>query len=430
MAGYCRGSFLIVFLLLAAFEARAQRLTTSADFGETASERFDAGREAFERADYALAVTEFLAAIEAGSEGPSARYNLGVSYYRLGDYEAADSVFRDLAERFPAMRSLAAYNVGLSLVRRNRSDLARDWFLRAADTDDERIATLSREMLARLPDRTRAPASDWLMYADVTIGNDDNAALVDPLALPSGQSTSSSFGEFQYYVSGPLSATRFWRLSGNAFVLKYADAGEFDQTLLDIIARYQREFDRWQLAAGPRLGQSYIAGDGFERTLGARIDLRRALPWSGAVVELNLAYDRSRELEAQYAYIQGERMGAGVSLEKTFGRTLVAVDYRRERDDRASSLVSADRTQLRSRFRRPFGTFWTGEMTVEYRDTEYASAAPVRNELRYRLGLLAVRRFASDFRLSARFWQTDNDATASPFSYSRSRFSLGLSWVF
>ena len=37
------------------------------------------------------------------------------------------------------MQSLAAFNIGLTLVRRDRSELARDWFLRAAGSDDDRF---------------------------------------------------------------------------------------------------------------------------------------------------------------------------------------------------------------------------------------------------------------------------------------------------
>jgi tetratricopeptide (TPR) repeat protein len=200
----------LLFSLVAA-NALAQQSGENDASDSAASRHFAAGSAAFARQDNRLALTEFLAAIEAGSVGPAVHYNVAVCYFRLGEYDLAESAFRVLQRDFPQMRSLADYNIGLTLFRRDRWSAARDYFARAALAEDEQIAALANAMLVRLPLAGPVQASGaWTRVIDIRFGDDDNVALIDPLSLPAEITTDSSFAEFQFYAGGAVDVDSPW----------------------------------------------------------------------------------------------------------------------------------------------------------------------------------------------------------------------------
>ncbi len=423
------GRFILLFLSLAVADSQAQDFAAAPADPATASGYFRAGQAAFEREDYATAIEHFVAAIAAGSEGPAARYNLAVSYYRLGEYRAAETAFRELGADYPAMASLADYNLGLALVRQGRDEEARRAFRRAAGADDAQVAALAAAMLERLPvDPAPAGATDGFVLLDLDLGYDDNVALIDPLTLPAGTSAKSPFGELLFYGEGAI--TDRWRLAGDVFLLQYPEADGFDQAVLDLAARYEWTAGIWSLAVGPRFGRSYIDGDGFEQTLGVALELSRRLEGIGATLELDLSHDRADDLEPRFAYIAGERERVSLRLSRALERSRLAIDVRAEQHDRAGAGVSADRLRYRLTWTRTLGIDWYGDLFVELRDTEYSRLTPARDEQRKQLGFLASRELESGWRFAIRYTYSDNDSSDARFAYRRHRASAGLSRLF
>jgi tetratricopeptide (TPR) repeat protein len=424
-----RGAAILLLLLLSPV-ADAQDLTDDSQPALPAGEHFAAGSAAFARGDYALALAEFQAAIRAGSTGPAAHYNAAVCHYRLGDYPAAEAAFRELGTAFPAMQSLADYNLGLALVRLNRIDPARDAFLRAAAADDEEIATLAQAMLARLPEppagiTAASRDGSWIGQLDFNLGHDDNVALVDPLGLPAGQSTDSPFAELSVYVAGPFRADHPWQFAASAFVLDYTDADNFDQSGLSLGVLYRRQAGQWGISAGPEIGRTYIDGKGFEEYVAATVGLRRFLSGIRATVDFELRHDETDEIESQYGFIAGDRDGFRARLDKELRWARLVVDYRIRHDDRAGDGVSANSVQYGIILLREFSPRWLGDLALEYRDRQYDRLDPVRDEERAQARIRAVRRLESDWRLTAEMRYADNDSTDGAYSYERLRFSIG-----
>ena len=411
---------------IAAVECSAQEIATP-----PATEHFASASAAFERADYALALTGFRAAIAAGSVGPAAHYNAAVCEYRLGDYVAAAASFRKLGIEFPEMSALADYNLGLSQYRLDEPALARESFRRAAVAGNAEIATLAEAMLARLPaDPPEVePGRRWLGLVDFGLGHDDNVALIDPLVLPAGDSGESPFAELALYGAGPITASGAWQLWTSLYLIDFDDAPAYDQRIIQLGTSYETAAGEWFVAAGPRFGRSDIGGDGFERTAGAAVEASRPVA-AAARIELVLAYDSADELEDRFAYIDGDRRSLGLRFHRSLSRARLILEYHASTDDRAGAGVSAGRDLYRLTWRQPWAASWTGQLHVELRATDYDRLVPARTEDRIQGGVRAVRRFDGDWQLGVDYRYADNDSSDPTFTYERHRIAIGASRLF
>jgi len=411
---------------LAAVNCPAQQVAAT-----PATEHFATAAAAFERADYALALTEFRAAIAAGSAGPAAHYNAAVCEYRLGDYAASAASFRELGLAFPEMRALADYNLGLSQYRQDEPALARESLLRAASAEDVQIATLAEAMLARLPAERPAEGASrrWFGLVDFGLGHDDNVALIDPLVLPAGESGESPFAELSVYGAGPMTASGAWQLWTNLYLIDFDDAPVYDQRIFQLGASYETAAGDWFIVAGPRFGRSDIGGDGFERTSGVAAEASRSIA-TASRIELVAAYDSADELDNRFAYIAGDRRSLGLRVEKTLSRARLIVEYHASTDDRVGAGVSSERDLYRLTWRQAWGESWTGNLHVEFRATDYDRLVPARTEDRIQGGVRAVRRFGEDWQLGVDYRYADNDSTDATFTYERHRLAVGASRLF
>lgn len=418
-------------LLCVTVEAAAQTASIEPATAVAASEYFAAGSRAFEAQDYLRALSEFEAAIRAGSDGPAVHYNVAVCHYQLGDYALAEEAFRSLGRRFPEMRYLADYNLGLALTRRNRTAEARAAFERALGADDDRIVSLATAMLARLPSPARdsAPAA-WTRLVDFRVGHDGNVALLDASSLPAGRSTDSGFAELLAYAGGPLTTSGRWRLDASAYLVEYPDASELDQSGVYLGARYEWRARNWRLLAGPQLGRSALDGDGFEQHAGVTLDLRHTFAPARAVLGIVLTHDEVDAVEPQFGFVEGERDQLTLLLERALGSGRVVLDYRFERNDRAGAGVSSDRDRYSLRYRWALRPDWTGEVMYEYRLSDYARLDVPREERRHQAGFQATRRFGSSWQMTIQYRYTNNESSDPVFSYERHRIGVGASKTF
>jgi tetratricopeptide (TPR) repeat protein len=396
-----------------------------------ASRHFAAGSAAFERQDNRLALAEFLAAIEAGSDGPAVHYNVAICYYRLGEYEQAEEAFRTLRRDFPQMQSLADYNIGLTLVWREEFSAARDSFERASLAEDERIAALANAMLTRLPgaESVRSSAA-WTRVIDVRFGDDDNVALIDPLSLPAELTTDSTFAEFQFYLGGPVREKSPWRIDASAFLIEYPSADAFDQSGLYVGARHEQQAGRWQVFVRPEFGRTNLDGDGFEQYVGLSLALQQTFPSVRTTVGIEVRRDSIDDIETQFAYIDGQRSVLALKADSSFDRGRLVVEYRIQADDRAGAGVSADRDRYSLRYIKPLNSLWTGELRYEYRVSDYDRLLVPREESRHQAGIEARREFGAAWEIALRYLYAENDSTDSRFGYRRNRVSFGASKAF
>ena len=413
------------FLLLIA--VGAAWLTSAAAQGVNASALFADGERAFAAGDYREALRLFGAARDAGSRGPGSYYNIGVSQYLLRDFHAAEQTFASLAAEFPAMRELAEYNRGLALRAAGDIAAARVAFERARPSADDKIAALASAQLRELGAAPRVVEARWQGYFSGGVGYDDNVALVDDALLPAGDSSSSPLTEALGLLGRDFGVVPL-RFDATGYVIRYADAGELDQSALRLALVTQQRFGAWTFSAGPTLARTTLDGDGFEELVGADLRARRAFG-DGLSFEARLVYDDVEGGASQYGYLDGWRRQLRLSVQHT-GDARLRVGYDLERNDRANAGVSPSRQRWTVAYQRAISAVWSADASLAHRTSRYAHASVPREERLVELSFAARRNLAVGWALSADYRWSDNDSTVGAYSYDGQRIAVGLSRTF
>lgn len=392
---------------------------------------FEAGSAAFAEGDYLRALSLFEDAREAGSAGPAVHYNIAVCQFRLGRYAEADAEFRGLADDFPEMRGLALYNIGLVRLRQGREAEARELFEQVrADGSDASLVQLAEAALRRIaPASTETAPSYWISLLDFALGYDDNVALVDDASLPAAQSSDSAFAELFGFLSGPRGPDPGLRFDASAYLVRYSDASEYDQTAVRVGGVYAWRAASWQLEAGPQFNYSTLDGEGFEQRIG--IDIRARRPLSATTtLTLQATHDEVDNAASRFAYLAGTRQQLGISVERRSGPGRLGIGYEHEQNDREDPNVAPTRDRLWVRYRYSPSPDWSVDGRIAIRGSRYDAPAALEREDLTALTLGYVRRLSGGWEINASYRWYDNDSDLDLLSYARNRVSISLGKTF
>jgi tetratricopeptide (TPR) repeat protein len=405
---------------LLTFSARGQTA------GSLASERFAAGTQAFEARDYSRALSQFQAALDAGMTGPAVQYNIAVCHYKLEEYRQAEATFREIARDYPAMRELAQYNAGLALERQGRDADAQTFFqLAQQNAADDRLVRLAAAKAAR-SEQSQQVAPTWLTLFDFNVGHDSNVALLDESLLSVGQSADSPSTEIMAYAAGPLRAGSGMRLEASGYLVRYADAGEFDQDGIRLAGMYQWRTDAWRIDAGPFLYHSTLNGQGLDERFGVGLSLRRAIT-RDYTLGVRVTVEEIDSGADQYRYIAGSRNQVQFTIDRsgTAGRLTLGLVL--ESNDRHDPSMSPTRRRLWVRHNYVLNDFWTTDLSASFRASSYDELDPQRDEDLIEVTAALMRHLGRNWAFNVRYAWAKNDASVEPFEYDRSRLGIGLS---
>jgi hypothetical protein len=384
-----------------------------------------AGTQAFNDGDYAAALHFFESARDAGQDGPAVLYNIAVSQFKLGRYQDAGRTFALIAQRFPQMQGLAEYNRGLVARRLGDEYQARKHFLRAYELspEDPTIRVLASRRLRELEPEVRK-ASRWSGAIGVRAGHDDNVALRDEAGLPTGTTAESPMADIFAVIRGPWSGRSGFRLDGSAYLVRYFDADQFDQSQFRGGLFYDWRPDDWRIQAGVHASIGTLGGDPFDRKVGANASLLRYLGINGAI-DLRYVYDDVSDADSQFAGISGSRQQVDLRYRwYRFGHRFQAY-YGLETNDRADPGVSPERTRFGIAYRYAPDRGPGYGAAVETRNSDYSDLATPRDEDLLTLSAELTYALRSDWTLSLELRHSDNDSTDATFSYQRTQVTIG-----
>lgn len=421
-----RRCLLIVVTLVAAVSVRAARAAEPATAWVAASEAYAAG-------SYDDALRLFRQARAAGQAGPAIVYNIAVCEYRLRDYAAARASFAELDQRFPAMRPLAQYNLGLVALKLGNREEAADHFRSSyfLAGDDLKLRAMASTMLRRLVGES-LPESAWLSFVSLRGGYDDNVILQDETGVASDLVAESPFVEVFGTLSGPYrgrddgSAVRF---DGGFLLLRYADVEEFDQSYLYVGGVHEWRRGRWVAELTAHAGTTTLGGDGFDRSLriGSRLTYRLDASRS---VALRYRYEDVSALDTVFDGIEGSRQRVDARYRWYDDGRRLHIGLTRESNDRADPGVSPDKTRLDVDYRYEPEVGWGYGIGGELRASEYGGIDPPRDEDLLQLELSVTRYTAAGWQWFARYVRADNDSSDPLFSYERNQLSVGVYRIF
>jgi tetratricopeptide (TPR) repeat protein len=394
------------------------------------ADNWASGQQAFNDGNYASALHFFESARDAGLDGPAVHYNIAVSQFRLERYEDAGRTFALIARWFPQMRGLAEYNLGLVARRLGDTPQARVHFLRAyqLSPDNREIRVLASRRLRELEPEVRK-VSRWTGAIGIRAGHDDNAALRDEAGLPVGTTTASPMADLFAVVQGPWIGRSGVRLDGSAYLVKYFDADEFDQSQFRGRVFYDWRPDDWRIQIGAHASISTLGSDAFDRKVGVNGSVVRYLGHVG-MIDLRYAYDDVSDADAQFAGISGSRQQFDLRYRwYRFGHR-VQVHFGLETNDRADPGVSPDRTRFGVAYRYMPDTGLGYGAGIEIRNSEYGDLAIPREEDLLTLSADLTYTLRGDWQLSFELRHSDNDSTDATFSYDRTQVMIGAMKLF
>lgn len=386
---------------------------------------WNSGKQAFERGDYESALAFFEEAHNGGLDSPAVHYNIAVAQFKLGRYETAGRTFSRIASRFPNMRGLAEYNLGLVALRLEEDAQAAEHFLRAWELspDDQTIRVLASRRLSELePDA--GTVSRWSGAVGVRAGTDDNVALRDEAGLPVGDTADSPVVDTFFSIRGPRDGRNGFRFDANAYLVRYLDASDFDQSEVSGGAFYDWRANDWLIQIGAHASAGMLGGDSFDRKVGARGRLVRYLNRNSSF-DIRYTYDDVADANDLFAGIEGSRhrFEARYLWYRDDHRMLFRFGL--ESNDRADPGVSPDRNRiaLRYSYQPEYGVGYEAE--IDFRESEYADLVSTREEdlLMFRAAVLYS--FRNDWQCILESRISDNDSTDAAFSYDRTQLTFG-----
>lgn len=402
---------------------------------------FNQGVAAFQDGDLERALDQFLSARWAGMDTGALHYNLGVVYYRLGRYEAAESEFRHLLDD-PETAPVGHYNLGLIAQRQGRTDTASMHFRTALDTaDGSGLQRLSRMALDEL--EPHAGPRRWRGLLSLAGGYDDNVTLAPQADLIGVTESDDVFLELlaagRYQLAG--AAADGWQLDTALYLREYYDVEDFNQAALRIGITRSRSLGRWQTSLGGQLDAIWLDRDHFSNIYTLSIQGVRRL---GSDSQLRLRYRGSR-FKADEAFDQltgwrhrvrseGRRHWDLGSLH--LGHELEWNDRNDLRSDTQFFSLSPLRNTLYVDLVIPAGIRWEFTMRGQYRNSRYrdanvtAAGSEQRRDDRMEASVRVDHRLRSDIRLFGIYTHADNDSTIAAFDYVRNEFLAGVERVF
>jgi hypothetical protein len=351
--------------------------------------------------------------------GPAIHFNIGVASYRLGRYAEAENAFTEVA-RTPAMAGLAYYNLGLVAMGQGDTKAAVRWFSMVEQaTEDERLRDLAATQLAELS--PPPPDRNWLGYAALGAGYDDNVALVSNSNVLGISGTEDSFGEAQLAFSAPLAQP--WRIDAGLSYIDYQDLDSFDQLGVNGGARYRWEPGDWKYDVGLQLTYTTLDGEGFEnrRTL-----LLQTTTHVLGDARLRLRY-RFNDIDGlgDFDGLSGRRHEAGARIAWTRPKWDFGAEYQFDVGDYDDPALSATRHRASLELQRSFSTGWAVMLEGSLRHSEYDLASNGSEE-RTELALSISKTLGDRWRIIVRHAYTDNSADLAEFDYRGNRISAGF----
>lgn len=436
---------------------------------------FDQGVQASRAGDHLRAGQFFSAALLQGFDVPALHYNLGVTYYRLGNYQKSKAEFQKLLNN-KKLSPVACYNLGLIAARNGEDRVAINYFGIAYNISEspelrqlskialDRYNTKVEEVSSQDPSEVESGTDGFVSIAMV---NDNNVSLVNE-DLYAGTEMQDSARELLISVNSMLvgSKSSGLQLSALADFLRYRDidvSNSYDSSQYHGALRYINEQNLLQMQYEAGYDSLYIGGKEFQRIGAAAVRARLYLD-NANYLRMSYQFMSIDSDDILYQYLDGVRHKINFDItfpkgEHKYRFGLMAEANKRKDDSNpdatgASVLFrsySAFRATLRAAYYYRISQDWRFKLDMRYRRSQYndedrlllSSAGELRylridNQQRVITGLTAS--VSKNWQVSLSYEYLNNNSnrqgiittttTAETATYSRGVTSLSLDWYF
>jgi len=413
---------------------------------DDATDSFKQGIAAFDKKDFQHAIDMFQQAKSQGFNKPSLIYNLGVSYYKIGDYKKAEQEFLQLTKD-PSMSALAFYNLGLTAAKQNDDKLAVSRFKRANEiATNPKIKNLSAIAINRYspgPTTRRTNTQEWKGLVSGTIAHDSNVTLDDVGSLVKSDNYLELIAAGGRFLQGEYKDG--YRLGLSTDILKYSTQKDYDFKQLHAdIAKYIK-LDQWYSRAAVQYNDSWLGTNGFLRILGIEFRGDKKIA-DQTYLRLRYRYDNLSSKDTRYDYLKGNRQRFRIESRFPLSDNQFKVAYELEinnRHDFTSAVpgsmlfrsYSPTRHILRAKIDFSKLDQWQPELTLRYRISDYSKdyvsttgVKSSRTDNQTQIGFGISRKIEKQTNFVVAVERTTNNSTMSVYDYDRNVFSASIVW--
>ncbi len=386
---------------------------------------WSAGNQAYVEGNYELALQFFATAKNDGLDGPAVHYNLAVCNFKLGRYEESSALFQDIATKYPEMRGLAEYNLGLIARRQNDSESAIGHFLMAyrLSPSEPKLRILASSRLREMEPELRLP-SEWTGAFSFRAGFDDNVALRDETGISPTSAAESPLVDFFASIKGPYYGSSGFRINGSIYAVRNFDASEFDQTEIFGGAMYDWRPGDWQLKIGLHASTGSLGGDNFDRKIGGDFTAIRYLD-RFSEIGVTYVYDDIEAEDVSFDGITGSRQQFQARYRWYSKPRQFDVRLQQEVNDRLNASVSPQRKSISVKYGYQFDSGWGYEGRFTYRSSRFDEMVIPRDEDLLILSGAVTRSFGDSWLMLLEYQHANNGSSDPTYSYDRNVFSVG-----
>ncbi len=406
----------MAMLMLVAFESRA-----------SAEEDFESGKELFKSARYSEALKKFEQARKQGLKTVALYYNLGSTYYKLGDYSNAARNYH-IVRQYPEMKALAEYNLGLVSVQMEDPVEAQKWFAAViAGTDDKKLLRLSRAQL----ERAQKNAKPWSVFAGLAFGYDNNINVIPEDEFPAG--VSDTYLDVSAMAEVLLSGRK--REGYLAEVLyssiDYSDENNFDQALLRLGLNKTKTINDWQSSVKLNIDQFTYGGEDLQTVYRLEGQVKKDLSKNDRL-SLRLRYDDVNMDNDRYSYLEGSMQQFRIEMRHAGKSAIQRYYYELElnnREDTSTTSYSPTRHTFRGIYTKLLDNKWSYSGDLAFRLSEYPRPG-ARTDNRWKLSLSTDYRLDKTLKVKFKLMHTINESDDASYDYDRTLLSVGFSKLF
>jgi tetratricopeptide (TPR) repeat protein len=409
------------------------------------SDDYRRGVTAFSSGNYNEALRFFLDARAGGMGTVTLRYNLGSTYFRLGNMDGALAQFDSIAED-AAWGPLAHYNMGLIEENRNRTSVALNHYRIAYErASTPKLKALAASRLDALSTTSAAPprAGSWAGLLSLSGGYDDNVLLSDSQSTLAPSNQNDGFLDVRAFASRYLHGgfEDGWRLDLGGYYRAYLDLDDYSSGVANARILYSRLFTSWYVETGGKV-EFQTSGGQHLATVGTYG--LQALHAAGSLI-LRLRNDFSYyDAGPGYAFIQGWQNRTGFDVTHRTDTTRLRFGYELEMNHRKDNAFGNEFTSYSPVRHRVFADIqqWITprfrlDAGLEYRASKYRDA---NAELDTNSVLVSAKR--DDDRLTGSLrlayqarphlaWVADyqhakNDSNFDQYGYRNNQASIGF----
>lgn len=424
------------------------------------NESYESASQAFADGDYAAALAQFeqlqrqfqsAETVEDLARYHIVQYNLAVCYFKLGQYDSAYTLFKDLVDDSD-LGWWATYNRAVidQLQSRYTAAEAGLWAV-IANTDDDALLDLATLQYQKLIAKQRSDVeqqnfsapSQWSGALSLAYGYDDN--VVD-LARLNTSEVDDTFGELLVDVGWQSNGDNGpdWQWDTFAYTTQFNEVDDADYVVVNSSLAKNFYHNHWQMGGRIGIERSQAGGEDYLSANSLRLYAVNTNPARSERWRMAYQYQDIAALSTAFEQLEGTIHELELGYERDLSEQLRwSLRYDLAIEDRvgirtATSFASLSPTRNRVDMRWLWQRHnWLHILSLGYRHSRYGEhnlltprIAIRRADEQFNL-LLRTEYFAtSDWSLFAEWTYVNNDSTVTTYDYDESIVSLGVSREF